>query len=327
MMKRKLIAVCLLFSLCCGAISSADFPVAKISNGLIDAELYLPDANNGYYRGTRFDWSGVIPVLKYKGHSYFGQWFPEYDPKLHDAITGPVEEFTALGYDEAAPGAEFLKIGVGTLVKPDDKKYSFAKTYEIKNPGKWTVNKGKDQVEFIHEISDAAGYSYQYRKIVRLTKGKPELVLEHSLTNTGQKSIETSVYDHNFFMIDNEPTNQNIKTSFPFDVKAEGKGFGTIANASNKSITYTGVLEKGENVFTSGAQGFGTTSADYNIYIQNLKTGAGVKITSDQPLEKMVFWACHTTSCPEPYIKLSVKPGEKVSWKINYEFIAENNIK
>ena len=327
MMKRKLIAVCLLFSLCCGAISSADFPVAKISNGLIDAELYLPDANNGYYCGTRFDRSGVIPVLKYKGHNYFGQWFPEYDPKLHDAIMGPVEEFTVLGYDEATPGTEFLKIGVGTLVKPDDQKYSFAKTYEIKNSGKWTVKEEKDQVAFTHEISDAAGYSYEYHKIVKLTKGKPELVLEHSLKNTGRKSIETSVYNHNFFVIDNELTGENIKTTFPFDVSAEGKGFGTIANAENKSITYTRALEKGENVFSSGLLGFGNTAKDYNIQIQNLKSGAGVRIMGDHPLQKLVYWSCYTTSCPEPYIKLSVEPGKTVTWKINYEFSVDNNIK
>jgi len=319
-MKMKLIGAVLFLSLCCGVISSADFPAAKISNGLINLELYLPNASSGYYRGTRFDWAGVIPKLEYKGHNYFGQWNPKYDPKLHDAIMGPVEEFTVLGFDEAAPAKEFLKIGVGTLIKPDENKYSFAKTYEIKNPGNWNVKKEKDQVHFTQEISDAAGYSYQYIKTVKLTKGKPELVLEHSLKNTGQKLIETSVYNHNFFVIDNEPTGPNIRTSFPFEATAEGKGFGTIAHAENKSITYTRSLEKGENVFTSGVTGFGNTSKDYDIQIQNLKTGAGVRITSDQPLQKLVYWSCPTTSCPEPYISLSVKPGEEVKWKINYEF-------
>ena len=322
-MKKISILSCFIISvLSILAAYKADFPQAEITNGQITAKLYLPDENNGYYRGTRFDWSGVIPSLEYQGHSFFGQWNPDYDPKLHDAIMGPVEEFTGLGFDEAAVGNEFLKIGVGTLVKPDDKKYSFARNYEIKNPGKWTIHKDNDQVAFTHEISDAAGYSYQYKKVVKLTKGKPELVLEHSLKNTGKKGIETSVYNHNFFVIDNEPTGQNIKTSFPFEASAEGKGFGTIANAANKSITYTRSLEAGENVFTSGVQGFGKTSKDYDITIQNLKTNAGVRITSDQPLEKMVYWSCHTTSCPEPYIKLSVKPGEEVKWKINYEFSA-----
>lgn len=301
----------------------AEIPQTQISNGLVTAKLYLPDGEKGYYRGTRFDWAGVIPELKYKGHNYFGQWNPSNDPKLHDAIMGPVEEYMVMDYENTPVGSEFLKIGVGTLIKPDQSAYSFAKKYEIKNPGKWTVTKGKDQVRFEHQIFDAAGYAYQYTKVVRLEKGKPELVLEHRLKNTGKKAIETSAYNHNFFVIDGEGTNQNIKTSFPYDITAEGKGFGDIALAKNKSITYTRALNKGENVFSAGVQGFSNNPEDYNFYIQNLKSGANVRITSDQPLEKIVYWSCNTTSCPEPYIKISVKSGEEKKWEIRYTFSSD----
>ena len=44
------------------------------------AKLYLPDAQQGYYRATRFDWSGQIASLESQGHNYFGQWFEKYDP-------------------------------------------------------------------------------------------------------------------------------------------------------------------------------------------------------------------------------------------------------
>lgn len=322
-MKKSLVVLVLLGSFCGGFIPSEDFPSAKITNGEIEAELYLPDANRGYYQGTRFDWAGVMPRLEYRKHSYFGIWNPaKYDPQLHDAIAGPVEEFVAVGMNEAEIGGEFLKIGVGSLIKPDAKPYSFNTLYQIKNGGKWTVKKSIDKIEFTHVISDAAGYGYVYRKTVKLLNGKPEMVLEHSLKNTGQKPIETQMYNHNFFMIDNEPTGPNIYTSFPYEIKAEGKGFGSIAKTENRAISYTKELESGNFVFTAGLQGFGLSPDDYDILIQNLKTGASVQITCDQPLAKFVYWACHTTSCPEPYIKLSVKPKEEVKWKINYKFIA-----
>ncbi|CAG5008490.1 hypothetical protein DYBT9275_04282 [Dyadobacter sp. CECT 9275] len=323
-MKKKGVFCCaVLFMLSVLTAFYTGFPGTEISNGQITAKLYLPDNETGYYRGTRFDWSGVIHSLEYKGHSYFGQWFTEYDPKLHDAIMGPVEEFVALGYNEAKAGEEFVKIGVGKLVKPVEKPYFFAAQYEITDPGKWKVVKKPDRVEFTHELKDAAGYSYLYKKTVRLVKNKPQLVLEHSLKNTGTRAIETSTYNHNFFMIDQEPTGPGITTTFPFTVAAEGKGFGTIANASGNSITYARALEKGENVFTSGVKGLGNQASDYNINIENKKTGAGVKIIGDKPIEKLVFWSCPTTSCPEPYIKLSAKPGEEVKWQISYEFYAK----
>ena len=62
-------------------------------------------ASNRFLRSTARSISfGGTTRLEYKGHSYFGQWFPRYDPKLHDSITGPVEEYrtgdSALNYAE-----------------------------------------------------------------------------------------------------------------------------------------------------------------------------------------------------------------------------------
>ena len=137
-------------------LAAPQFPQAEISNASVRATLYLPDAQSGYYRGTRFDWSGVIASLKWNGHEYFGQWFDRHDPKIHDAITGPVEEFltgeSGLGYAEAKPGESFVRIGVGAVRKPDEPAYRRFETYEIVDSGKWTVNKGSDQIEFVHEL-------------------------------------------------------------------------------------------------------------------------------------------------------------------------------
>ena len=41
----------------------AGFPSAAITNGKLPAKLFLPDARDGYYRGTRLDWSGQIGSL------------------------------------------------------------------------------------------------------------------------------------------------------------------------------------------------------------------------------------------------------------------------
>jgi hypothetical protein len=124
----------------CSALQQANYPKASITNGQVQAVLYLPDAKNGYYRASRFDWSGVIPCLAYKGHTYFGIWFPHYDPLLADAIAGPVEEFRssdgALDYAQAKPGELFVKLGVGVLRKRDDSAYQFMYTYPLVDGGK-----------------------------------------------------------------------------------------------------------------------------------------------------------------------------------------------
>ena len=296
------------------------FPQTEITNGIIRANLYLPDSASGYYQGVRFDWSGVFASLNYKDHSYFGQWFEKYDPKLHDAISGPVEEFTPVGYEEAKPGEDFLKIGVGSLRKSKDAPYRFATPYALVNPGKWTTKTGRDAVVFTHELTDAAGYSYRYQKTVKLLAGKPILVLEHSLKNTGRKPIETTVYDHNFFVMDNQPTGPDVSVTFPFALQVKPtRGIGTFADIQGNRFVYLKELSKGESTHCY-LTGFGNTATDYDFRLENSKTGAGVRIYGDQPITQLAFWSIHTTVCPEPYITIKAEPGQTFRWKISYEF-------
>jgi len=69
--------------------------------------------------------------LKYNGHDYFGQWFPVYDPKIHDAILGPVDSYSPIGYDDAPVGGEFLRRGIGGLRKPAEKEFQNFGYYEL----------------------------------------------------------------------------------------------------------------------------------------------------------------------------------------------------
>ncbi len=320
-MIKRLTRVCFCAGLLAGVLA-ADPPQAEISNGAARARLYLPDPEAGYYRATRFDWSGVISSLEYKGHSYFGQWFEKYDPKIHDAIMGPVEEFTTssagFGYDDAKAGGTFLRIGVGAVRKPAQAPSSRFFTYDIANPGLWTVQRGPDWISFTQEMPATDGYAYVYRKTVRLTKGKPEMVLEHSLKNTGQRAIETDVYDHNFFVIDEQPTGPDFVVRFPFDVKATGE-LKDILEIRDKQVTYRRKLEKNETVLTP-VTGFSGSAADYNIAVENHKTGAGVRVTGDQPLTRVVFWSASKVLSPEAYINLKIAPGQERTWRMAYEF-------
>ncbi len=310
-----------------GSKPSDQFPQTEITNGVIRAHLYLPDSNNGYYRGTRFDWSGVISDLEYKGHTYFGKWYKEeHDPGVHDHLAGPVEEFTQVGYDEAKTGETFLKIGVGMLVKPEEAKYFFGTRYKNTNSGTWKVKKKKDQVVFFQTLDDV-NYKYEYSKKVQLIKDKPEMVLSHSLKNTGKQTMETSVYNHNFFVMDNQPIGPDFDVTFPFALSSEAATESTLGKLQDNKILFEKELINNDHLFFRSLTGFSNSTKDYDIKIENHKTGAAVRITSDQPLSKIVFWSAPKTICPEPYIKLTIKPGETVNWKITYQFYILQDLK
>jgi hypothetical protein len=302
--------------------SAAEFPQAQISNGTVTATLYLPDVNKGYYRGTRFDWSGQIGSLRAGNREYFGQWFDKYDPKLHDSIMGPVEEFvtgdSSLGYEEAPVGGTFVRIGVGTVRKPDNSKYQRFKTYEIVDPGRWIIRPSKDRIEFIHELVSELGYAYRYKKTVRLPGRDSEMIIEHELKNTGKKPIPTSQYNHNFFVM-GEPTGPGTVVQFPFDLQPKRPFQSEYAEIQDGRVVYTRELPKGTSVFSEFG-GFGAASKDYDIRVENRQAGAGVRIQGDRPIQKVIFWSIRTTVCPEAYIRLEVPPGEEQKWTYRYTF-------
>jgi hypothetical protein len=314
-----------MFVIASSLLSAAEpsFPSASISNGQIQAKLYLPDAKAGYYRGTRFDWAGVIASLEYKGHNYFGVWFDKYDPTLHDAITGPVEEFfhndAALGYANAKPGETFIRIGVGTLRKPEEEKFDRFHTYELVDGGKWTVKVHGDAVEFRHKLEDGpSGYAYEYHKTVRLVSGKPEMEIEHTLKNTGRNTIETDVYNHNFFVIDGQQTGPDLSVTFPFDPKAS-KGLGDMAEVHGRELAFKRIVNHDEHVMTE-IEGYGAAPGDDSFKIENRKTGAGVEVAGDHPLSKLLFWCGWKVLSPENYVTMKIAPGKEFHWVVRYKF-------
>src|SRR5664279_1659324 len=281
-------AILIAITLALSTLTAADPPQAEIANGTVRAKLYLPDAANGYYRATRFDWSGVIASLEFQGHNYFGVWFPRYNPKINDAITGPVEEYrtgdSALGYAEAKVGETFVRIGVGLLKKPEEPKFQQFKTYDIADNGKWTVKTAADSVEFTQEGADpVSGYAYLYKKTVRLAKGAPRMTIEHSLKNIGKKAIETNVYNHGFFVIDSQPSGPDFTVKFPFEVK-NAADFRGLAEVSGKELHYLQELRPGNQSVHSELTGFGDSAKDFDFRVENRKTGAGVRVTGDHAL-------------------------------------------
>jgi len=310
----------------CAASDPAPYPTANISNGLVNATVYLPDSKTGYYRGTRFDWSGVVGCLSFKGHTYFGVWFPHYDPLLHDAISGPVEEFrsadgeSSLAYDQARPGDPFVKIGVGVLRKIDDKPYQFATAYPVIDPGKWTAHATASGVSFQQTLNSPIGIAYVYKKTLKLDPRQPVLILEHELKNTGTEVIDTQVYDHDFYVLDNVPTGPDMAVRFPFAPVAQ-LPLENGATIDGKQLLFKRAFETGQSVFTP-LTGFSNSPSDYDFIVENRSTGVGVEQTGNLPISRINFWAIRTTICPEAYLHLKIAPGQTARWTIRYRFYA-----
>lgn len=310
----------------------ASSPSIVLDNGALKAVVRPPDPAKGFYRGTRFDQAGVITSLKAGDTEFYGPWFERTAPDVLDytyvggdlvagpdsAIAGPVEEFAPVGF-QPKPGL-FVKIGVGILDQPDSKPYDHYRHYRIADAGRRTMRATRNSVTFTQTLS-GAGYAYDYEKIITLVPGTHRMVIEHVLRNTGNKPIETTVYDHNFLTL--VPGNADIRISFPFSIHpdlvhaANAPAADLIAFQGN-SLTYLRAQKKKERVsFT--LTGFGDAADDYDIRIDG-PTGAGLRIRGSDPITRINIFSVTQVQAVEPTIAIHVPPGGEQRWQYTYDY-------
>jgi hypothetical protein len=303
-------------------------PDIQIGNGLITARIARIDAAKGFYNGTRFDQAGVITSLKLNGREFYGPWFEKTSPMVLDytyvgndivagpdsAISGPVEEFAPLNF-EARPRL-FIKPGVGVLEQPDSQAYDHYRHYRIMNPGKRTTRVTKTSVTFTQTLNDL-GYGYVHEKTLSLVPGKAQLLISNRLRNTGQKVINTSVYNHNFLRL--LRGNNGTKITFPFALSAANPPPADLMRIEGNTLTYLRPMANKERV-SFLLTGFGNTAADYDFTIEDTANGGGVRVQGDQPITRLNIFSVDRVQSVEPYIAIDLAPGAEKRWSYTYTY-------
>jgi hypothetical protein len=303
------------------------YPHVTIRNDSIEAVVFVPDPQKGFYRSTRFEWSGMVRQVTFRDHTYFVDRNVPHDPLKNGNGMSLAEEF-CIGtsqripqrYQEAKPGETFMKIGVGNLEKPDgDSRYQFSTAYINTDPGVWAWDSGPNWVSFTHKLADKHGFAYTYTKRMELVPGSSILVISHRLSNTGKNPLSADQYNHNFFTIDNLPIGPGyeVRLFFPGVTKSTWEPVATLAD---NHITIKQLVKQALfGVFS----GFGGDVAENHVIIRNMNAGAGVDISGDFPLSGFNFYSSDLTICPELFVLLEIQPGETKSWTRTYRFFTE----
>ena len=294
--------------------------VFTLSQGNTSLLVADPLAREPYYRGTRFDRSGIILSLDCGGHGYVRPWFRNYDPFMHDAVSGPSEEFTQIGYDEARPGGEFLKIGVGIL-KRDALPYDRFRLYEVADKGKVEVEREASRAFFRQRLEGV----YDYVKEVELV-GENTLLIRHSLLDSGTDTLDFQVYSHNFFILDGAQTGRDTVFSFPFRPSGNWRSPYDCVRLTENGIAFDRDLAPSESVFMGDLVSSAPLAAPglppepFSFILSNKSNGLSVLGACDRAMDHAVFWSNREVSCIEPYIPFSIRPGDRAEWTLSYTF-------
>lgn len=304
------------------------YPNVSIGNGTLTLHLFIPDPVKGYYRGARFDWSGIIGRAELGGHHFYGEWRGPHNPTNHDDITGPAEEFgqPPIAWDETPVGQPFIKIGVGEARKTETGDYHFSGEYPIVKTGRWSAVRTDRTVQFVQELKDERGWAYRYSKRVEVDRQGSRFTISHRLENTGTKTIDQNHYCHNFTSIDDAPIGPAYRITLPFAVPrriALGEAAQPVGQIEGKVISFSKPIPTGGSV-QSLLHGWGDTPTDNAFTVENTETGAGIRMQGDMPLIRYNFWSASTAACPEPFIQIHLPPGETKAWVNRYELYVRN---
>jgi len=303
------------------------WPHAILVSGDARLTVLLPDAARGYYRGPRFDWSGMVALAEWKGHTFFGSWRPApHRPRANDDAAGTAGEFgmgpltgnpAPVGYDDAEVGEVFLKIGVGRLVKVREPVYSFGALYRILQPAVWDIRQEEGRISFAQEESPVRGYAFRYTKTISLQEDAAGFALEHKLENLGTRRVVQTHYCHNFIRIDDEPIGPDYRIELPWQ-PAFSRTAGDILQQNGANIEISRVPGPEEGFFAL-VEGYEPTSAHHSITLRRGK--AALRMTGSDPMVLLQVFGTRRTLCPEPFISVSLAPGASRKWSTRYHFV------
>jgi hypothetical protein len=226
---------------------------------------------------------------------------------------------TPLGFEEAAIGGWFHKIGVGIL-KKDAHHYFFHKDYEVK-PAEFKISTEPNKI-LINCISNACnGYSYLLRKEIELCESS--FIIKYHLQNTGDKDIITDEYNHNFLAINKDFIGSNYILKFPFPLNPEL--FGETVNPEGKvaigkkEIEFNGTPN--EQFFFSNLTGGENVDAGWEL--TNSKSKIGIRETGNFQTTKINLWGWKHVISPELFFNIFIKPGQSIGWSRAYKLFNE----
>lgn len=268
------------------------------------------------YHLPRFDWTGKITEVRYKGISLSG---------IERATTGP-DDFCGIGfynefgieqpvgYDDIQPGDWFHKIGIGLLQK-EAGDYFFAHPYRIR-PLAFEVESSDTIFSIRCQGPLENGYAYTYeKKIIVRDQG---FDLYYQLTNTGEKPIVTDEYNHNFIRLGEPAVGLGYQLEFPFDLQPGVRG--EVVNPEGICHFKEKKMQLSDSptqpFFYSFLNGAGAVPARWKLSCPEL--GLSIEEVGDFISNKVNLWGWQGAISPEQFKSIRLDPGASEQWTRSY---------
>lgn len=292
-----------------------------LENDVLAVELADPEECGG----VRFDRTGFITQVRLKrsGHTFCTRERPDPGAGTGGAgICGEFGLFTPVGYDGAAVGEPFPKLGVGLLTRLDESGYDFRVSY----PADYFAIRtefGAQCAWYAVEPKECGGYAAKLEKNVRIEGAS--LIIDYELRNVGARPIETEEYAHNFLAIDGHGPGPAYRLTFAAPLRLDAMEpvyTPRVADVAERELRLRCELERDIYCAFDIPPG-----AEAGWELVHEPTGAGVRERCASGAVRLAVWGAPHVLSPELFVAVRVMPGERMAWRRVYEFfrVGERN--
>jgi hypothetical protein len=276
-----------------------------LANAELTVDLLDPAADHARV-GPRFCWGGYIWQVSDRavGALLTGPEWPNPTPLAHNG-QGLPESFrhsTTTGQPLLWAGAVGLAPGAGTL------GHDAAGNVVVTQPCDWKVEPQKERVVF-RTAQQAGNWSYELQRIVEL-HGR-QVRSTSRLTNRGAAPLVLEWFAHPFFTLQADGRQQvrlPAGTQLP-----DNPGYILTGRELTLRRAFVGLHDgQLEHLGLPAGQPFVATLAHPRL--------ADVRFATDFIPFKCVLWANGNTLSLEPFLALSLAPGESREWTLTYDF-------
>lgn len=291
-----------------------------MSRQLKNDKLQVDIAAIDYYPGQRFDHTGFITqvTLLAGGHRFCAPESPI--PGEGTGGEGLCNEFgivQAIGYDEAAVGEGFPKLGIGNLTRKNDKPYTPFTPYEVDLFAVNIVQEAPDRIVYTVAPKECRGYALRLTKTISLADAS--LQVAYQLDNVGAKPVQTEEYIHNFVRINDEPIGPDYALTFaaPLELLAPEPELVDDLIVEGDTIRWRKVPDK---VYYTKLAPLPEGQHPYTWELRHEPSRLAMREVNDFPVASMALWGTATVVSPEIFIAISLEPGETLNWTRRYDF-------
>lgn len=265
-------------------------------------------------RTFRFDRAGFISEVILDGSRYFCASEPHCLVHPSSGGRGFCSEIIFDPSGEIPVGERFPKLGVGNLLKTDDKPYCFFQKYDAELfPVDWESH--ENSVVFYTRAIPCHGYAAEMKKQITVIDNL--LSVDYSLKNTGSKPVRIREYCHNFISIGGMAIGPDYLLKLPC---VEGIPNGDLPDSSG-FVNYVGENHclrvkaySKKAALIRFKQDQITPSRPFEWSLCNIADGAAVHGRESFIPSGLAVWSIDHMVSPEVFHDFRLAPGETECW-------------